>query len=49
MGVPTEARQQEMQVDEFGDFVLAQVIASSVGQRGDGLSCLPHLEGRGKG
>lgn len=34
-----------MEVDKFGDFVLAQVITSSVGQRGDGLSCLPHLEG----
>lgn len=36
-----------MEVDELGDFVLAQVIASFVGQRGDSLSSLPHLEGGG--
>lgn len=34
-----------MEVDKLGDFVLAQVIASFVGQRGDSLSGLPHLEG----
>lgn len=38
-----------MEVDQLGGFVLAQVIVSAVGQRGDGLSCLPHLEGGGGG
>lgn len=32
VGVPAEAGQQEMEVGQFGDLVLADVIASSVGQ-----------------
>ena len=36
-----------MEVDKLRDFVLAQVVASCVGQEVDGLSCLPHLENEG--
>ncbi len=38
-----------MEVGQFGNLILADVIASSVGQQGDGLSCWTHLgENRGK-
>lgn len=46
MGVPAEAGQQEVEVGQLGNPVLADVIASSVGQQGDGLSCWIHLEKR---
>lgn len=46
MGVPAEAGQQEVEVGQFGNPVLADIIACSVGQQGDGLSCWAHLEER---
>lgn len=45
--VAAEAGQQEMEVGQFGNAVLADVIGASVGQWGDGLGFWPHLGQRG--
>lgn len=43
VGISPEARQQELEVDEFGDPVRAKVITSLIGQQGDHLGCWTHL------